>query len=67
MILPVFILIADIGAWWLTREIAALGDTALTAMCGSLAIALVVWLIIEVYQLSENAIPSGRSDTDYFE
>lgn len=68
MILPLFILIADIAAWWLTNKLAeTISDTAITAICAGIGIILVVWLVIEVYQLSENAVPRGRSDTDYFE
>ena len=62
MMLPVFILVADVAAWWLASYISSLGDTALTLICGLLAVALVAWLLVEVYLLSENAIPGRDSD-----
>ena len=65
MMLPVFLVIGDIAAWWLTFAISSRGDTALTSIVGMIAAALVVWLVIEVYQLSEDAIPRRRADSDY--
>lgn len=66
MMLPVFILIADIAMWWLTYDISSRGDQALTLVVGLVAVALVIWLILEVYQLSEAAIPKRSAGPDDF-
>lgn len=66
MVLPLFLLLGDIAAWWLTYNISTRGDTALTTIVGGVAVVVIIWLLIEVYELSEDAIPSRRNaDSDY--
>ena len=64
MILPIFILIADVLAWWLASDIAAQGDETLTWACVGFAIGLLAWLLIEVYQLGEATFRRPGADSD---
>lgn len=65
MILPAFVLIADLAAWWLFNDVIAFGDALLTTMCFGLALAFLVWLLIEVYQAYEQVRAPGDPDDGY--
>lgn len=65
MILPAFVLVADLAAWWLFGDVTALGEPLLATVCFGLALSFLVWLVIEVYQFREEIRSTGRSSGDY--
>ncbi len=65
MILPLFLLIADIGAWVLALRVSADGDQGMTTLAVLIAFAVLIWFAIEVYQLAESfGSPGAGADSD---
>lgn len=65
MILPAFVLVAALGAWWLFGDVTALDEPLLTTVCFGLGLAFTVWLLLEVFDLREEIRAARRSDGDY--
>lgn len=65
MILPVFIIIADIAAWWFSFDLLTFDEPLLGTVGFGFALAFLVWLLIEVMELvqASNTDRSAR-DTD---
>lgn len=63
MVLPLFLLIADIGAWVLALRVSADGDSGMTTLAVLLAFAILIWFAVELYQLAESFQNRGQPDS----
>ena len=64
MVLPLFLLIAIVALIRLTLSMSSEGDETLTLIVGSMAVACLIWLFIEVIQLSESLRSRGGGSSD---
>lgn len=60
MILPAFLLLAEMASWIFALDVAQDGNTELTTLCVGIALTWLIWLAIEVWQLSEDFSSRGR-------